>query len=176
MNEVQKFKFGQWTLCVNPDRPDDYEMFNLGPNGERRYYRMIPGKYGEPLIDQEPDLAFPVPGGLGLAFFHAKPKGSGLEQMVPTPEDKIIGVVCRNGPRFSLTNAKSKNVDIHVNPDGTIQVGDRAWWLCALFCPDAQRFTPNRWVGFLAAEKPAYIMVYELGELPLWESLAAIVT
>lgn len=154
----QEFKFGQWTLRVGPE---GYEIVNLGPKGERRYYRVEPGKYGQPLMDQEPDLALPVPSGLN----YRRMSVGNREPQAMTSDDKIVGVVCQNGPRFSLTNAKDKGVDIRMNPDGSIQVGDKTWWPVILLCPDGQRFTPHRWVAHLISFQPKIVYVGEMADL-----------
>lgn len=153
-----QFQFGQWTLRFMAD--GGYEFVNLDLDGKSRYYRVVPGRFNQPLIDQEPnELALPVPRTLKYQRFD---KGKVTE---PTSDDKIIGIVCRNGPRFSMTNAKDKGVSIRVNPDDSIQVGNKAWWILLLLCPDAQRFTPNRWVAYLVPNMPKFVFVGEMADL-----------
>jgi hypothetical protein len=130
---------------------------NLGPNGEKRFYMISPGKYGEPIITPEPDLAFEVPA--TLTYINAKGE-------VVVPQEKISGIICKDGPRFSLTNAKKKGVKVQVNDDGSIQIDTETWWLATLFSKDKNRV--RNYDAYLVREKPAQVKMLELGDLDLF--------
>lgn len=147
----------QWTVEVGK-KPGQYMIMNLGPNGERQYYMASPGKYGEPILTPEPDLAFDPP--TNLTYTNVKG-----ETVVPT--EKISGIICKDGPRLSLTNAKKQGVVIAINPNGSIQVGDEAWWLVTLFSKDKNRV--RNYDAYLVSEKPAQVKVRELADLDLFE-------
>lgn len=145
----------QWTVDVN-DTTGEYRICNLGLNGEKQFYEVVPGKYGEPIIVAEPDLAFDPP--TNLLYVNA-------QRAETTPDQKIAGIICKDGPRFSLTNAKSKGVAIKVNEDGSIQVGEKKWWLVTLFLKDKNRF--RGYDAYCVREQPENVRVLELGDLDL---------
>lgn len=147
-------RFRQWTLMVEND---EYEIVNLDSNRKQQYYKVVSGEYGQPIIVAEPDLAFAVP----TELRYVNKYGGTV-----APTEKIAGIICKDGPRFSLTNAKNKGVVIKANDDGSIQVGDEVWWISTLFSKDK-----NRIVGydaFLIRERPNVVMVRELGDLDLF--------
>lgn len=146
----------QWTVKVD-DSGRQYAIVNLGPNGERQYYSVGPGKYGEPIITPEPDLAFAVPANLT----YVNSKG---EAFVPT--EKISGVICKDSHRLSLTNAKNKGIVVKVNDDGSFQIGDETWHLTTLFSKDKNRI--RNYDAYLVREKPEQVKVLELGDLDLF--------
>ena len=147
----------QWTVDVN-DTTGEYRICNLGPNGEKQYYEVVAGKYGEPIIVAEPDLAFYTPTNL----LYVKAKGEGMS----APDQKIAGIICQDGPRFSLTNAKSKGVVIKTNDDGSVQVGEEKWWLTTLFLKDKNRF--RGYDAYCVRQQPENVRVLELGDIDLF--------
>lgn len=155
-----KHIFGQWVIEGNDDTdsPDfGYEIYNPGPNGEKRFYRASPGKYWEPLLDPEPELAFNVPE--NFTFVNAKGE-------VIVPGEKISGIICQDGPRLSLTNAQKQGITIKVNDDGSIQVGEEKWWLTTLFQKDKNRI--RNYDAYCVREKSETVRVLELGDLNLF--------
>lgn len=145
----------QWVVKV--DGAGDYSMFNPGPGGDRQFYMVIPGQYGQPIIIAEPDLAFSAPANLT----YVNVKGECVE-----PAEKIAGIICQDGPRLSLTRAKNTGVLVKVNDDGSIQVGDEVWWIATLFSKDK-----NRIIGydaFLVRKKPSQVKMRELGDIDLF--------
>lgn len=146
----------QWTVDID-EATGQYTIMNLGPNGERRYYMVSPGQYGEPVITPEPDLAFSVP----VNLTYVNKKGEAV-----VPAEKISGIICQESHRFSLTNAKNKGIDVTVNDDGSIQVGDETWWLSTLFIKDKNRV--RNYDAYLVREKPPQVKVLELADLDLF--------
>lgn len=144
-----------WTVEI--DEKGEYTIINLGPNGERRFYMVSPGKHGEPIITPDPDLAFEVPANLT----YTNVKGETI-----VPAEKISGIICKDSHRFSLTNAKSKGIEVKVNDDGSIQIGEETWYLATLFSKDKNRI--RNYDAYLVREKPARVKVLELGDLDLF--------
>lgn len=153
---MKGFRFKQWTLTAN-EADEKYNICNLGPNGEKQFYEIVNGKYGEPIIVAEPEYAFDPPA--SLMYLDAK--------FEPTkPDQKIAGIVCQFGPRLSLTNAKKQGVVIKANGDGSIQVGDEQWWVATLFLKDKNRI--RNYDAFCVRVKPNYIRILELGDINLF--------
>lgn len=70
--------------------------------GEERFYKVVSGRYGEPIIIPEPALAVEVPSNITLVDGQGEP--------VSGPLQKISGFICRGKDReivhrLSLTNA-----------------------------------------------------------------------
>lgn len=146
----------QWTVEID-ETTGEYKIVNLGPDGERQYYMVSPGKYGEPIITPEPDLAFALPA--NLTYVNAKG-----EAVVPA--EKISGIICKDSHRFSLTNAKSKGIEVKANDDGSIQIGTETWHVATLFSKDKNRV--RNYDAYLVREKPVQVKVLELGDLDLF--------
>lgn len=153
---MQHFEFGQWRLTVDPEA-GDYKIVLIGADGTEHYYRVEPGKYQNPIIRVEPSRAFSCP--TNLTYVDAK--GNPAQ-----PSDPIGGIVCQNGPRFSLTNAAKQGVTIKVNSNGSIQIDDEVWWLRTLFLKDKQRFIGSD--AYLVRERPDKVRILELGDLDLF--------
>jgi len=149
------FKFKQWTLVAN-EADEKYNICNLGSNGEKQFYEIVPGKYGEPIIVAEPDLAFDTPP--NLRYVNAK--GEKVQ-----PDQKIAGIICDDGQRFSLSNAKSKGIEIKVNYDGSIQVGNDRFFLVTLFLKDKNRVRNYDAYCTRGQVIPAQVRIVELGDL-----------
>lgn len=147
------FRFRQWMLEVN-EGTASYNIYNHGSNGERQFYEVVPGKYGEPIIVAEPEYAFDV--SVNLCYVNAK--GDAV-----VPDQQIAGIICQDGPRFSLTNAKNKGVVIRANEDGSIQVGEEKWWLATLFLKDKNRF--RGYDAYCVRQQPEKVRILELGDL-----------
>ncbi|MBI2037785.1 MAG: hypothetical protein HYT15_02540 [Candidatus Magasanikbacteria bacterium] len=147
----------QWTIKVD-ETTGDYNVTNLGPNGERQFYMVSPGQYGQPIITAEPDLAFDAPS--NLTYVNAKGE-------TVTPSEKIAGIICQDGPRFSLTNAKNKGITVVVSDDGSIQIGNEVWHLVTLFSKDKNRVV--NYDAYLVRQQPAQVRVLELGDLNLFQ-------
>ncbi len=127
---MARFRFMQWMVEVN-EGTGAYNIYNYGSNGERQSHEVVPGKQGEPIIVAEPDLAFDPP--VNLRYVNAR----GEEVR---PNQKIASIICKDGPRLSLTDAKLKGIKIKVNDDGSVQVGEDKWWISTLFLKDKNLF------------------------------------
>lgn len=149
-----EFKYGQWTLTADGE---GYKFVNIGEDGGERFYRVEPGKYGQPLIIAEPTLAFDAPNGLNYV--------NHVDEAT-NPVEKIAGIICQNGPRFSLSNAQKQGIVVSVNADGSIQIGSETWWLATLFSKDKYRIVG--YDAYLVREKPERVRVIELGDLDLF--------
>ncbi len=144
-------KYKQWDLLTDDEK---YNLCNLGPDGKKQFYEVIMGQYGQPLIVAEPDRAFPCPA--TLEYVNAKG-----EQAVPN--EKIAGIICSDGKRFSLTNAANKGIRIEPKEDGSIQVDNEVWWIKTLFQKDKNRVI--NYDAYLVPTKPEQVKVIELADL-----------
>ncbi len=138
---------GQWTFDF---WGDNYLIANFGPDGVKRYFQIEKGPYG-PVIRAEPDLAFDAPD--NLQYVNAKGEPS-------VPEEKIAGIMCDEGLRASLTNAKSKGIEIKLNDDGSLSIGGEIWWIYKLLRKDKGRI-----IGYDAKfqrVKPVNVVIKEL--------------
>lgn len=158
-NKMKAFKFKQWTVTVN-EADGKYNICNLGPDGKKQFYEIVVGEYGQPIIVAEPEYAFDTPP--NLRYINAK--GEHVR-----PDQMIAGVICQDGQRFSLTNAKNKGLEVKVNGDGSIQVNEEKWWLKTLFLKDKNRF--RGYDAFCVREQPmggVEVRILELGDLNLF--------
>ena len=134
---------------------DKYNIFNLDPEtGKKRFYEIISGQYGQPLIVAEPDLAFIPPVFLNYV-------DSAGDKTKPT--EKIAGIICSDGKRFSLSGAKMKGIKIESQEDGSIKIDNEVWWIKTLFSKDKNRII--NYDAFLVKEKPEKVKVLELADL-----------
>lgn len=162
---VVKGVLGQWhvVLVFAGDEGDMLEKYRLhNPDeqtGKSRYYAVEPGKYGEPRIKPEPELAFNWSDQLSYV------DGEGNETK-PDAALKISGIVCKDGPRFSLTNAQRQGIHVKPLDDGSIMIGDDAWWPSTLFLKDKNR--NDGYDAFCVRQKPDVTRVLELGDLDLF--------
>jgi hypothetical protein len=149
-----EIKCGQWTIRVD-ESTGKYEILNLGLNDERRFCRVIDGRFGQPLVEPEPDLAIPVPAGLKYVNVSG--------EAVNTPPERISGIICHDGPRLSLTNALMNNIQVEALDDGSFLIGGEVWYLIALFSKDKNRFM--NYDAYFVRTKPDTVLVFELGDL-----------
>ena len=159
-------KFGQWTIKVNKD---GYEFFNLEDSGKKRFYSLENGDFGQPLIIAEPDNAFEVPSGVT----YANAKGEEIDK----PAEKISGVICQDKDgsvvhRFSLSNPKAPRFEktdngiiIFVDDDG--EEKQEEWFLNTLFDKDGQRIQNHD--GYYSKVKPESVRVSELQDVDFVE-------
>lgn len=156
---------GQWQIVLIFKNPQftDLESYRLSnPNeatGKDRYYAIEPGKYGEPRIKPEPDLAFNWSDKLS----YVDQEGNETQ---PKPTLRISGIICKDGPRFSLTNAFNQGIAVQPQDDGSIMIGDDLWWPSTLFLKDANRI--DGYDAFCIRQKPDTTRVLELGDLDLF--------
>lgn len=163
---------GQWVfvldggtyMAFNPD-----PSFSLDPFDDascaacpHRFYDMVPGIYGEPLVHQEPSLGLPVPTTLVCVDAHNQPAQ-------PDPRMRIHGIVCcdTGNPtpvyRGSWSNLVKMGVAYAVQSDGTVIVNGETWYIHALANADKGRI-----LGYfiVAGRAPvARVQLRELGDL-----------
>ncbi|MFZ5437673.1 MAG: hypothetical protein ACOZAK_01300 [Patescibacteria group bacterium] len=158
-----EYKVNQWTFKVWEDK---YEIVNLAPEGIEVFYKVIKGKYGEPIIVAEPDKAFAVPD--KETFVNVKG-----EEIARPPED-ISGIICQEedgsvAHRFSLSNPKTPQ--FKVTKDGLVlflkdeagKVTKERWYLHTLFAKDSKRV--KNYDGYYSRRKPKQIKMLELQDL-----------
>lgn len=149
-------KHKQWTVEID-EATGEYKIVSLGTSGEQQYYMVTPGKYGEPIITPEPDLAITVPADL----IYVNSKGEAV-----VPAEKISGIICKDGHRLSLTNARNQDIVVKANDDGSIQVSTETWHVATLFSKDKNRV--RNYDAYCVREKPDRVRVIELGDLDLF--------
>lgn len=146
----------QWTthLDVNGDGKtlSSYEIFQKDADGKKKFYEVTPGPYGNPIITAEPDRAFDAPKGV----HYIDVKGQKTE-----PNQKIAGIICEDGPRFSLSSPNAPNFKL--DDDGTLHVDDQKWHLVTLFLKDKNRII--NYDAYFSKEKPQAVCIRELGDL-----------
>lgn len=151
----------QWQVQVTDDpSKDDYRIVNLATDGTRQYYQALCGKYGEPLLEPEPDLAVAVP----KNCVYQNKEGDQL-----FPDQRISGLICRNAIgevslRVSLTNARNKNISWSLNDEGVLTVDGESYYLYALVQKDKNRIL-NYDAFFGAAPVNGSVEVLELEDL-----------
>lgn len=161
--EPEQTKNGDWFVEVYKDN-GYYEIFNVGPDDALRFYMVRAGQYGNPIIIAEPDLAFDVPS--TLHCFNSK-----NEKVVP--DQKIAGIICKDGPRLSLTNAKKQGIVVMAHPDGdgSLQIGEEKWWIRTLLLKDKNRiFNYDAFCIRDGEPRNGATMLLELGDLDLFYS------
>lgn len=144
-------KYKQWDLLTDEEK---YNLCNLGPDGKKQFYEVVMGQYGQPLIVAEPDRAFPCPA--NLQYINAKGETA-------VPAEKIAGIICSDGKRFSLTNAANKGIKIEVQEDDSIKIDNEVWWIATLFQKDKNRIV--NYDAYLVPAKPEKVKILELADL-----------
>ena len=148
---------GQWQIQVGVS--GEYRLVNIGSDGTLQYYQAQSGKYGEPILVAEPDLAVACPSQCRYI------KRDGTET---TPTEKVSGLICKdeNGVvvlRVSLTNAKNKGISWSLADDGTLTVDGKTFHLYALVQKDKNRV--RNYDAFFSAHPDHPVEVLELEDL-----------
>lgn len=169
------FKTKQWTVVKEPAASTDdtnaneaetevasYAIVNLSEDGRRRFYQVVSGQFGEPIMHPEPDRALALPS--DVAYVHAS-SGEAL-----TPKGKISGILLKNAAgeivgRYSLTNAAEQGIGIKLYDDGSLTVDGEKYYLRSLLTKDKNRIL--NFDGFFSEEPQAQVKVWELADLPL---------
>ncbi|HLG25660.1 MAG TPA: hypothetical protein VI588_02620 [Candidatus Gracilibacteria bacterium] len=150
-------KYNQWTLAANDN---GYNIFNKDADGKKAFYEVAKGeKHGNPIVTVEPDRAFTVPNGVTCVDSRG---------VTVTPNEKIAGIICEDGPRFSLSSKDAPT--FQVANDGIITVGDKKWHLATLFSKDKNRFI--NYDAYFAKKRSDKVRVLELADLPLYKEAA----
>ncbi|NCN45271.1 MAG: hypothetical protein COU63_04800 [Candidatus Pacebacteria bacterium CG10_big_fil_rev_8_21_14_0_10_36_11] len=160
-----EIKINQWTVRVWKDR---YEIVNLDEDGETRsFYLLKSGKYGQPLIEAEPDRAFEAP----KEVIYVNAKG----EKVDPPKEKISGIICQEedgsvAHRFSLSNKKAPKfkptedgIEIEVAQGEGENTTIERWYLTVLFDKDGNRIQNHD--GYYGRVKPSVVKILELQDL-----------
>lgn len=152
MKEVGKF--GQWSLSSDNE---GYNISNIGDDGTKRFYEVVAGPYGNPVIIAEPDLAFPVPSTVD----YVDSQGS-----KSNPTEKIAGIICKRAGevvhRFSLSSPGKPDFVFEKEGAELVIDGVRSY-LRALFRKDGNRFV--NYDAFYGEEKPDSVRIVELQDL-----------
>lgn len=148
----QDLYYKQWTLKAGDD---NYQIVNAD-GGVEKFYKVVMGPYGNPMIIIEPTLAFSVPE--GLTYVNSK-----AEEVIPA--EKIGGIICQETDgaakfRFSLSNPNAPAFSI---TDDGIEIDGEKWYLAVLFSKDKNR-TFN-YDAFFVRQKPTQVKLLELADL-----------
>ncbi len=154
-------RVGQWSYVVDGGV---FTAFNPDPANTtvHRWYDLVVGQYGEPLIRQEPELGLPIPPGLHYLDPADQPT-------TPDPRMHIHGIVCcepgNPSPvyRGSFSNFVKLGIPYAINADGTITVNGETWYIHALANADKGRI-----LGYfaVAGRTPVQsVYVRELGDM-----------
>lgn len=107
---------------------------------------------------KEPSLAFAVPENVKYVD-----PSTGAELQ---PDERIAGIVCQDGPRFSLSSPSAPKR--MVSPDGVLTIDDRTWHLHTLQRPDGRRV--RNYNAFFGLRPVESVHVVELGNFPMFRS------
>jgi len=138
-----------WQAIIGDNGAPEVRIYN-SQNFVKKFYEIIMGKYFQPVIVQEPDLAFELP----------KDIGDGKQ--------KLAGIITDDGQRFSLTNYLQQNnlttdeLESQWNKDEmSLKIKDEIYYLQFLYEPDKNRII--NYVGLLSKNKRiGYVHVYEM--------------
>ena len=158
MSQKITFKFGQWMVSLISNLPldqiaaklaagemveiTDYNLYNPDPaTGDKRFYEAKPGKYGEPLLFQEPTRKIALPSTMKLVDGKDNPLQA---DTLNATDNMLIGYVLYNNAdevtaRDSLTKAANQGTVPVFRPDGSLMVGGRRYGVCYLITPDKNR-------------------------------------
>jgi hypothetical protein len=147
----------QWQVQTNED--GDYRVINPAADGRRQYYQAFSGKYGEPLIEPEPDLAVPCPSGCRYTDV------SGEES---SPDQRISGLIVKREDgsvvhRVSLTNALNKGIEWELDHNGVLTIDGEQFHLQTLVIKDGNRV--RNYDAFFGTGTPESVKVLELQDL-----------
>ena len=160
MNYIKIHSYRQWNIEVDEDESGAYRIVNRKDDGTLQYYLAESGKYGEPIIVPEPELALPIP--LGCKYVDS----DGTDAQ---PSQLISGIICSAGGkvvhRFSLTNAMNKGVQLKLEMDGRLMVAKEHFWLRCLLVKDRNRF--RNYDAFFVPTRQERILVAELEDVAM---------
>lgn len=154
--ELFRRQYGQWTLIANDDV---YAIENRDADGTRKFFSVVPGKYGNPLVDQEPDRKIALPPTLRFIDGHgvlAQPKeGWG-----------VIGFVCHNDSRTLVHRSSLSNPQCppHRWVDDVFEVEGVPWHPYVLFDKDKDRMVGG-YVLFCRPQPARVVKILELADL-----------
>ena len=151
----EEYRFNnQWDVRLGAE---DYSASNPDPEtGLRKFYDLKMGKYGNPQIEIEPDLAFSVPA--DLEYINAQGEQA-------SPQERIGSIICQNedgtvAHHFSLSSPEAPEF---TPTDEGIKIEDREWYLSTLFSKDKN--TTFNYEAFYTPRKPEKVNVLRLADL-----------
>lgn len=162
-----EFVYGQWTYSINQE---GIFGVNTAEDGTRLFYSLKLGKYGHPVLMQEPDLSIPVPA--TVVAVNSKGEPASVEGGM-----RIVGLIVYDDDgsvlaRCSLSGWYNKDIKhgqaFQVNDDGSMtfsKTGDPAldgktFQLAGLCAPDKNRMEGH--VAFLKLTKSGPTRIFEL--------------
>ena len=150
---------GGWAVDVDLEQEGaPYNISNKNAEGVKQFYEVVPGKYGNPIIIAEPDLAFEAPE--SVDYIDAE------GEKIPTPTERIAGIICKQAEkvmeRFSLSSPNKPDYELEEGGASLIIAGLR-WHLHTLFSKDKNRIIG--FDGYYRPEKPKSVKVLELEDL-----------
>ena len=121
-----------------------FEIVNRAADGERRFFRIVPGAYA-PIVEEEPELAFPVP---NATYVNSRAEPA-------TPDMRIKGIIVKEIPggkviyRANLTNFFGKDSGQLIDGGNAIEVEGNRYFLYRLMYENKARM-----LGYIAFYKP----------------------
>jgi len=144
----------QWKLLADASA---YNLSFENEEGTQLFYKVVPGKYGNPMIIAEPDLAFEVPNNVDYVDMNGRKE---------VPLEKIAGIVCRDNNRavhrFSLSNP-NKPETLVKDGGAVLEIEDQTWYLHTLYSKDKNRIV--NYDAYYSLYKPEVVQVTELADL-----------
>jgi hypothetical protein len=147
----------QWT-CYSTEplangEVEKYTIVNNPDNNKKitsRYYSVVSGGYGQPLIMAEPDLAIPLPQNTAVVYATT---GKPMLDL----KEKIAGIIVTDAQgeailRTSLTKAADNKDKIKLSDDGVLEFNGTKYYLYGIFDKDKNRIFG--FDGFFSAEDP----------------------
>lgn len=155
--ELFRRQYGQWTLVA---RDDGYAIENRDAAGVRQFFSVVPGPYGNPLFDQEPDRKLPLPPGLRCV----DPHGAGTQ---PKEGWGVIGFICHDDSRRLVHRSSLSNPQCPAYrwlDDGAFEVAGVPWHPHVLFVKDKDRMIGG-YVLFCRPQPASVVKMLELADL-----------
>lgn len=156
--ELFRRQYGQWVVVCTED---DYVISNVDGHGIRRFFQVVKGPYGNPLMDQEPDRKLPIPD--SPIFVDALGNLA-----IPKPHWGIIGFICRdkNGVLIHRSSLSNPSCPLHRWIGITFEVAGKTWYPKALIDKDRDRMIGG-YVLYCTEEPQQNVKILELGDLVL---------
>lgn len=158
--DKMEYKNKQWTLSVD-EANGEYSISNIDPDtGKKRFYEIVAGEYGQPIIIPEPELSWDIP--LEMAENIVNLSGEKINSL---ELEKISGIICFGGPRFSLSAAKAKNMKVEFigGRSGKILIDQVEWYVAYIFSKDKNRI--RNYDVFTYKQPRKSIMLFELQDM-----------
>ena len=154
--ELFRRQYGQWEVVCTED---DYVISNADAHGVRKFFQIIKGPYGNPLMDQEPDLKLPIPDGLTFVDASGNPA-------IPKPHWGISGFICRDrdGKLVHRSSLSNPACPLHRWVHRVFEVAGTIWYPKVLIDKDRDRMVGG-YVLYCTPEPEMNVRILELGDL-----------